>query len=349
MSAAFSIDTKPNFRGVALPYKPPIDKIAAMVLLQRHNGAPLETVEYHKANECPDALFAFWKKEGIYPIDLGQMKYHKAGVGSATEFVANDLSVPLTNGEKRVVSLINQNNGDGSLKRGAKFSVVQIVRDLYELTNDQDYHLNAIAAAADVVDAFIRVEDDERVRDEEGIVSGLAGLYEELLPCQYRPMTLGRYMRDLWILGEDPKTIRRKLNFWLEEYRKVRIEYERGREAFASMKTRQTFKVGTFDVLFLPTDDRFIANAAIMNRDYPIRIIRGSGGHTTISTMRLDMSAVATKLQEIEPGRWYHQTEMGTLINGGPQYVDTPPTALWANELVKLMRTYPPTQREAKK
>jgi len=330
-----------EFVGGVLPYKPPFDKIFALVLLNQKSQTPIEQVRYWIRNDCPPEQFAQWRDEKLYPIDIGDRKYHQAlfqgkPVGSASEFVVRHFGLELTDAGQRVLEMVNKNNKTGYLK-AYKFAVPHIMRELYELRDDEDFHIDVISNTTAVIDAFTEVENGTIAQSEEGLEEALPDLVAEFAPCQYQPFTLGRYMRDLWLLGNNPADIRDKLTFWTKNWSEVQQRLAAGREAFQKLSLREHDIAGTKAVI-ISSDDRFLAKAAIKSGKYGIRIIRTGAGHTVISTNGYDLQRVFDSLRGKEPGRWYYQPKMGALINGGPQYVGVEPTAIAPQELLKLLQ-----------
>ncbi len=334
-----------NFTGAAMPWKPPIDKILALCLLHNQSEQPLETLDYWKQNECPPEQFADWRDLKIYPIDIGDRKYHKAGVGSASEFIVKEFGLKLTDGFQSLVSMINENNKTGNLK-GRKFAVAHMLREMYELEDSQELHLEIIRKTMDVLEAHARVVNGELNQPEEGLSDALPDLVEQFAGCNNAALTLGRYLRDLWLLGEEPAEIRSRIDFWLNGWGEVQARLAKGVEAFNKLSPLDWSAAGTKGIA-LHTDDRFLAKAAIKSGRYGIRIIVSGTGHTVISTNGFDLSKLHAALEKLEPGRWYYQAKMGALINGGPQYVGVEPTGVGSQQLIGLLKMH--VQPKAKK
>lgn len=328
------------YKGVIMLNKPPIDKVGALWLLQRRAGHNLPIRAFWSNKFCSEEQMLRWDLDGILTIDVGDEKYHQTTAGSATEFVGSLVGVN-TVGERELVDLFNKNNKTGNL-RGMHMSVAWTMRELYELPGfDQ---VNIINCVVDVVDAFVRVLDGERARDASvPMPDNLAALAAELQKCNFAPMTPGRYLRDLWTLGAAPAEIQQKVQYWIDGWNQIRAEVERGRRAYADLdKEPITFKVGSFTAIKLLTGDRFLVKAVGHDRGIHIRIVQNPDtGLVVIMSQGAKLGALGSLLKRVEPGLWYHQ--MGgnnnqSLINGGPQYTETPPTNHTLDELCELVR-----------
>jgi len=329
------------FVGVVMPYKPPIDKIVALMILQGRNDLPIETITYWKRNECAPEDFARWRDEHLYPLDAGDRKYHTARVGSACEFVVKEFGIALgDDGIGKVVEMINHNNKWGSLKK-RPYAIAHMLREMYELSDVEAHHIEVISKTVEVVEAYVRVEDGEVHQSVEGLDEVLADLVEKFKGCDNAPLTLGRYLRDLWILGETPSDLRQKIAFWTDGADKLQKKYAEAKEAFEKLDLKShEFTAGGKRGVVIRTDDRFLAGAVIRSGRYAIRMIVGSAGNTVITTLGLDLSTMSKELAEKEPGRWYYQERQATLINGGPQYVGVRATSLSPVRLIGLLQKH---------
>lgn len=344
--ALVSPKSAPSFVGAVLPFKPQIDKVAALVFLVDSNKIDVSHVTYWKRDDCPPEQFAAWRDKGWHPIDIGDRKYHRAGVPSATEFVAKEFGIPLTSGRAKILELINENNKTGFLK-GMPFSVAHLMREFYELDEwNEDFHLEIITRAADVIQAFMVVENGEglgRSADDYASHDALDDIVRQFKVCNYQPFTLGRYARDLFTIGVDYEEIVGRIEFWTTNRNRVREAQKKGQELFQNLNPLDTFFVGSRNKkkgIVLRTDNRYIVRAAMKSEEYPIRIVVDSNGNTVISTTRISLAALAEELKSREPGLWYYQKETCALMNGGPQYKGMQPTKLRPSRLIALLQEF---------
>ncbi|MBI2625425.1 hypothetical protein HYW68_00030 [Candidatus Parcubacteria bacterium] len=349
------------YRGVVMLHKPPIDKIIALVLYERTLGMALGVAEFWRTVTCSPEQMLRWELGGLIPVDIGDEKYHRTRFGSASERAAAFIRRELSPGESRVVALANENNRTGSLK-GSPTSVAWSVRELYEFVGRD--HREIIRRAAEVIHAFIRVEDGDGKHDgsrtKEGLASAFPVLCEEVAKSNFAPFTAGRYLRDLWLLGYEPEE---SVRYWLHAWHLARAACEAGRKAYEEIK-RQTkpFEAGVFRGLAFSTrgisfaigqesvlGDRFIVKASGCDKDGagrpPLRVIKNPDGHGLIIGGRgVDFSALSAALEAGERERWFYDEGQGNLQNGGQQYTDVPPTRFSLEELVELLRKHPPVR-----
>ncbi len=329
-----------DFSGVILPRKSPFDKIAALAVLSRHNRRDIESLRYYTANECSEEQFKAWDAERVYPIDIGHRKYHKAGAKSATAWLASRYLLPLSRGEQELLRLVNENNRTGNLKQGGDMRIAFLIRELYELDESDEWALEVIIECQNVILSYLDVEDGMAVRSaDEPMDEALTHLAKKLAKDSEKPFSLGRYLRDLWLLGGSSEDIQRRVAFWRDNSQRLERERARAKGEFALME-RNEFGIGDMKCLVLRTSDHFLAKAAARSKQYWARIIIADDGHVAISTEGLDVRGLAAELTQMEPERWYANNEMGALINGGPQYTSVEPTKFGAGMLIKLMRKH---------
>lgn len=327
--------------GVAMPFKPRIDKIAAFELINALSGYQLERVDQWSSNTCSSEQLAEWEKQGIYPIDIADRKYRAIGMPSATEFVIQHFKLERTRGVTLLVGLVNKNNGDGSLKKG-QWRIAQLLQDFYELEENKHFHAEIISRAAHAVQCFIQVEDGKFHRSEEGFYEAFTDLVEKLHDVK-SPFSVGRYMHDMWLAGVEVEDIESNVRFWMNNQRRVDARKEAAQKKFAETHFGPNefwvqHKRGSAKGVVVFTDDRFFVQAVVRSGKYAYRVIKNSDGHMAIMSQRVDLSTLAAGLEHKEPGCWYYQPEMFTIINGGPQYTDTPATNIHTRMIVEMLK-----------
>lgn len=340
------INAETNFVGVALPRKPPIDKVVAATLVMYRNSKPLELIEFWNDNKVAPEQHALWRDAHIYTIDLGDRKYHQAGVKSSAEFVATHLGMldTLTPGFQKLLDMVNRNNATGYL-RGMKFSIAYIIREAYELKDDEAFHVELVSKAMNIAESYALVENGNVIQSVENLEEVFPDLVDKLRKSMDSPLTLGRYLRDLWALGEGANDIRAKIGFWLDQFAAVEKRAAEAEITLSNLKPKPWSVAGRAGIV-IRSDDHFLLKAATRNRQWGIRIVVTGPGHTTISANGLDLTRVAEVLQRLEPDRWYFQAQMGAIINGGPQYTGVLPTELSVTHLIQMLQAK--VQPEAK-
>lgn len=343
------ITAETEYEGVVLPNKPPIDKVVAATLVMFRNSKPLTSVTFWDDNQVPLEKFGEWRDAHQYPIDM--MKYHEVGVASATDYTAIHLGMVewtkgvgvtasnLTPGFEKLRLMINKNNKKGHL-RAMKFSVPYLIRETYELKGDDtDFHAELVSKAMDIVQSFATVENGAVVaRSIEELEAALPDLVSRLRPSMDQPLTIGRYLSDLWFLGTSPQEIREKVEFWLAQYDAVANRLAEAEKTLSKLQPKKWSAAGEAGIV-LRSDDHFLLKAATRSRQWGIRIVVTGPGHTTISTNQLDLSKMYEVLKRLEPDRWYYQPNMGALINGGPQYTAVEPTGYSTEHLIQMLQS----------
>lgn len=337
-----------NHKGVVMPFKPPIDKIAAAAIAQMHNPGPFRSVEYWMQNDVPESMYAHWAAEGILTIDLGQDKYHVAKVGSATELIVKRYGLRLTDGGRKVLELINNNNRTGNLK-GNYMAIAHILREMYELNDFEAHHLQVVTHVMYAVETFIRAFDKKERRPSDGMSPQLLQMQQNLKRCNDAPFTVGRLLRDMWDMGANEADIAHHVCFWIDGFAQLVQERKRGERDFEMLERKglDTFQAGKFLGIVLRTNDRFLVRAAAKAQEhgqekYGVRLIVNSDGHISVTTYGRNISAFAAQVKGLEPKEWYHQDKTGSIINGGPQYRGVQPTKLKPAQLVELLQKHPP-------
>jgi len=331
------------FGGAIVPFKSPIDKAAAYAVMSMSCADEPVWLHVCKTTNFPDEKIDEWEKKGVCCIDLGHRKYHNVTEGSATEWLVERYNLQRTAGIMKLVEVINKNNKTGYLK-SFRNAVPLIMRELYELEpNDADWwSVHVLAEAAKVVAAFVRFQNGEMVRQHAHLPAPIDQLVAQFGDAD-RPLTLGQYVNNLWALGETPDAILEKLEFWQTGMKRLADAKRAAKERLASAK------LNTFGVKFgekvlpgvlLERCGHFFNREVLHTRRFAIRIIVEDDGHAAISTNALDCGALHKYLERREPGRWHHNVQMGSLINGGPQYIETPPTQIPARVLVQFVQEY---------
>lgn len=332
-----------DFSGAMVPNKSPIDKAAALAAVQRSCSEILAWINVCKSTKFSDEQIKEWEDKGVCCIDLGDRKYNKDEIheGSATEWVINHYALPITPGLTKLVGVINRNNQTGYLK-SFRNAVPYIMRELYELerANADWWSVKVLKEAAEVVTAFVQVEDDEVVQRAD-LPAPVAELVAQLGDAN-KPLTLGQYASNLWSLGDDPLVIIEKLEFWEKGLKRLGKARQRAKAQVVQAIAKgqlPTFYAGRFPGVLLEKRDHFFTKEVLHAHKFAIRVIVEEDGHATISTNKLDCSALAKFLEKREPGRWHHNVQMGALINGGPQYTENPSTEIPSRVLVELVKS----------
>lgn len=341
-----------GFHGVVLPAKPPIDKIAAMVLVETTmpEDVVAKIITFWDSMECPEEMLAKWRSEGIYPIDLGSEKYNRSGsgVGSATEDAARRLGLEDKPEIRKVVGMMNKNNKTGYLK-GFGLSLAWLIRELYELWGYD--HSQIVRRMAHVIHMFLVADKAagwvEPLPDEgTQIAKDFPAIWERTQACSFAPFTIGRYLRDLVRSGQYTEgEIREWVGWWLRAWDSVEKAMLDAR-AEARVIPRTEFQARGLRGLAIETTSKFVVRE--VSRECQILVTRNpQTGLSVVLAKGFDLSALAAKMAQegMEPGLWYYKPEAGQLLNGSVQYTDHQPTRFGLVELVGLVRGYPPMRK----
>lgn len=329
-----------HFGGAIVPFKSPIDKAAAYAAMSMNCQDFPVWLHVCKTTTFSDEKIVEWEKKGICCIDLGSRKYH-GNSGSATEWLVNRYNLQRTTGVTKLIEVINKNNRTGYLK-SFRNAVPLIMRELYELEpNDADWwSVKVLSEAAKVVTAFVRVENGEGVLnpDSADLSIPLVGLIAKFLDPD-KPLTLGQYVKNLWTLGETSDAILEKIEFWQIGMRRL-AEAKRVAKTRVAKAKLNTFHASNLPGVLLVNCDHFFMKEVLHTKRFAIRIVVDENGHAAISTNKLDCSALYAFLEKRERGLWHFNQQMGALINGGPQYIETLPTTIPPDALVRLVQQF---------
>ncbi len=320
-------------------YKPKIDEIAAMTVRVKKNqstGGEF-AVEFHQSKYFTKDELLEANLDGIYTIDLGDDKYH-GKTGSSTEMVVNDRyggvdKAPVA--VQKLVGLANKNNQNGHLKAGQN-RIAQILRELYELEDGEDWHLEVVAASVHVVSTWIDAYHAKGIPVMDKAVQALA---EKFKANAEAPLSLGQYIRNMSLFGDSSEQILERLSFWEKGLARLAEARAGAKELYAQMK-HDTFSLYGLRGILLTgkAANYFVAGCAM--KDYRLLITRNACGNVTINARGFDLEHVYRSLALDEIGQWYLVPTGGqsVVMNGSRQYQMTPPTKKRMGEIIRLLR-----------
>lgn len=341
------------YKGLVMLWAAPIDKYCAAAVLERAievRGLPV--VQFWQDTKCSPEQMAEWEDAGHFPIDIGDEKYHTLdGVLSATRYVA-DMFGMTSPGIAEVVDLTVRNNtrGIGGFLRGGYRAIGMSVRELPEIEgyDPNEIHLRAVEVAHAFIDGIDGLLNPNRT--EEGLLSTLLDLvnetrYPDAKKLCKEPFTPGRYLWDLWRAGAPVEEIEEKVLWWIDGWKVVKKHMDAADAEFAAMdKEPLTFVVTgpkgkRVTCLKLSTSNRMLAKRAGHDDSFALRVVKDpETGQAVIASQRQQLGAITYYLNHIEPGLWYWAS--GAIINGGPQYKETPGTRYSLDELAEIVRTH---------
>lgn len=333
-----------TYRGAVLPCATPIDEGSALVFVERFQQEPITEIKFYGRPDCSPEQIKEWEEAGYIPIDIGP---EVGNMKSASEIVATERfgcnENDRTPGENRVLDLLARNNATGYLGR-FHMNMSELVRASYELSGRE--HIEVINRLKDVICAFIETEDKKadnapHGRSDSDLQQELPNLFEATRKCQCGPLTLGRYLRDLWRLERPVEEIREKVSFWLETWERLREETAKARREWPQVEKTEFIVSEGLTGVAIETASRLVSKVGattvgvLINRN-PVT------GQTVVKTKRLNLELLNRELNRLEPGRWYYHKNSGHLINGGPMHPEVEPTGLSIRQLVDLIKQFPP-------
>lgn len=340
-----------SYTSVVLIHHPGFDEITAKVLLERFLNTELEVHSFADSLIMTDAEIDTLETIGVFAIDLGANQYKKRSCRSATEVVAKEFGVELTEGETELVELAGQDNESGLLNKYVDaMSIPWTLRKVYEIDAYGANQEDVVARMSHVVHIWLRYKDRERdpLRDTADLFTEFPDLVEKFDRAkpngdhhgdhQFNHFTALRYMRDMWHLGIPSKEIRERVNYWIEAWQKVKDAIAEGERRFSSL-TPDNFSVGKLNGLVLESGDPFLNRAAACKCD--ILVAKNpETGHALIATHGLRVDRLAMALTRQEPEKWF--SVRGWVVNGGLRNRGIEPTALTTAGLVELVKKFPP-------
>lgn len=336
-----------SYTGVVLINHPGFDEIAAKVLLERFLNAELEVNSFADSLIMTDDEIDALETAGVFAIDLGAIQYKKRSCRSATEVVAKEFGIELTEGETELIELAGQDNESGLLNKYVDaMSIPWTLRKIYEVDAYGANQEDVVARMSHVIHIWLRYKDRERdpLRDTADLFMEFPDLVEKFNRAkpsgnhQFNHFTALRYMRDMWHLGIPSEEIRERVNYWIEAWQNVKDAIAEGERRFASL-TPDKFSVGQLNGIVLESGDPFLNRAAACKCD--ILVAKNpETGHALIATHGLNVGKLTTILTRQEPDKWFGIR--GWAVNGGLRNRGIEPTALTATELVELVKKFPP-------
>jgi len=333
-----------TYRGAVLPCATPIDEGSALVFAERFQQEPITEIKFYGRPDCSPEQIKEWEEAGYIPIDIGP---EVSNVKSASEAVAagrfgfnEDNRTP---GENRVLDLLARNNATGYLGH-FHMNMAELVRASYEFSGRE--HLEVINRLKDVICVFIDTEDRKADnapygRSDSDLQQELPDLLEATRKCQFGPLTLGRYLRDLWRFDRPVEEIREKVGFWLHTWERLREETDRARQEWPQVEKIEFTVSEIITGIAIETSSRLVSKVGAMT--VGVLINRNPvTGQTVVKTKRLNLETLSQELNRLEPGRWYYHKNSGHLINGGPMHPEVEPTGLAIRQLVDLVKQFPP-------
>lgn len=336
------------YTGVLVINHPGFDEIAAKVLLERFLNAELEVHSFANSLALPDIKINALETAGVFTIDLGANQYKKRSCRSATEVVAKEFGVDLTESETELVELAGRDNESGLLNKYVDaMSTPWILRKLYEIEAYGANQADVVARMGHVVHTWLNYKECklDPLRDTAGLFTEFPDLVARFNHAtkpsgnyQFHNFTTLRYMRDMWHLGIPTEEIRERVSYWIQAWQNIKDAIAEGERQFASLAP-ENFSIGRLSGVVLESGDPFLNRAALCKCD--ILVAKNpKTGHALIATHGLNLNKTVITLTRMEPGKWFGVR--GWAVNGGLRNHGIAPTEFTTAELVELVRKFPP-------
>lgn len=325
-----------HFGGIFLPNQPPIDKIAAVAVVDMYVQPGIQVVGFWKTNQDPsEAQMAEWEERRILPIDIGSGKYHSVGSGSALERIVELLRIETDKTLDRLITIINNNNRTGYLKGGGH-AISWILREAYKLGEDigevvdRSRHVVKLWLETSGVSCPCGAELDDRC----------GKLWDRV--CENRStFSLAEYLHNMKIAGVPASEIYERAIFFHAIEERARKEQRCAREMLSEPTNYRAFLLEQASCrgVSITTDNPYVAREVF--RVMPntcVVVCRSSKGNVDILTRGLDMESVAEALKRDEPDRWFYDIRIQGILNGTLSLSEVPATGKSVADIECLVR-----------
>lgn len=254
----------------------------------------------------------------------------------------------------------NRNNATGFLKEGGKYTLFYLVR---EMARSGASAQEVLAVGHIVINAyyFARRPDLNIVQIMRQLGRRLMGttvgreardipeiaeyLTEELAGGEPNPkflggrvpFSVGLLIQDLYRTGWSIDEICKWANWWLKQIAEMKAAMEICGVEWESSVCRQEFfadKKG----LVIYTDNQRMARWVFRKfGGVRVLVVRGSKGNVAILSRGVELDLVASVLTSREPDRWFFDSRIGAILNGGHMHGQTVATEIDTSEIVRLV------------
>ena len=336
------------FTEVVLPRWPSIDPIAAYAIFQRavqHRSLKINFINKDTALSNNDIKVLLQK--GILPIGVGKGRTYKDEedkndkLDSETAVLVRYLYQAVMIGRDNVldefVQMLGKDNllNKSRLSKSQPFSTGWIAHQAYRFGCD---HAEVVRRTAHVVQILLdaarekikRGRLDLSIRDGAHHTAAMALLPEGASRTHCGPLTVSRYIRDMFLLGYSDDAMIACVQWFIQIHDKAKM-----RQATADHMAR----TGSFDTfqlagkpkvgLWIESDDPYLMTA--LARLYDLVVMRSSKGNIIVMTNGFDLSCVAHELARKETC-WYYD-ELRNVLANGTESVHVSPTNLSQQEI----------------
>lgn len=342
------------FSKVLVSHRPTVDRIGAFDILQKTVGSPLTICFANQEIVLSDADLHDLVKAGTFSIGVGKGRTYRdreidgQKFGSETAVILYELrkmkQIPAVDPVlDEFARMMDVNNDKGNLVR-QPYSVPWIIRQGYRLsadsaeTNFSFDHVEVVRRARHVIGAFINASEMGGKRDKATLERAKNALAVKLLPqgnarTHYGPMTVSRYIRDMFILGFAEHETVEAAQWFVEVHDRAKVRREQAKELVDAQEQIgavkfETFPLGLHDELgtWADSDDPWLMEE--LAGRYHLVAMQSSKGNVIIMSKTFDLSAVGQILSGMEPGRWKYIPGQQNIVANGTEGVEVISTDL---------------------
>lgn len=341
------------FTTVLISKRPTIDRIAAFHMMEKALRRSLDIQFSDHTITLSDEELLFLAEKGTLTIGVGQGRTYRQRemsgkkYGSETAIIIYELSMLspsyiFYNDRvlKNFIQMMDRNNNDGYLRR-QPYSINWIVIQAYRLGHDSS-EKNFMFTDQDVVRLGVHVikvyleclslrEFDLSSREQVMQTPAMS-----LLPKKARghqgPMTVSRYIRDMFMLGESENEIYKRADWFIRVHDRANERQKRADRVAQSQEFSQ-FIIGSSGniCVWIESDDPYLLWS--LAKHYDLVVLRSSNGNIIMASRLYDLSMVANTFMSAEPGLWYHEPDNLTILANGTESVEAQPTNFSRQEI----------------
>lgn len=322
-----------------LPNRPTLDRIGAYYLVEKVEGRPLKIEFVNQTVLLSDDELSAWSDRGVFPIGVGygetyrDRKIDGHSFGSETAMMLYELrSEGMIRQNDYVLDhfakMMDQDNSNGYLRR-QPYSGCWIVQQAYRVAPDLGQE--TVHRGAHLVSMYLEAlragglshNMPEHIKNSSAM---------QLLPKgparnHQGPMTISRYIRDMYVRGAGEDEILERVGWFVCIH-----DHAKMFQASAD-KIAETARFATFPLIGYPkvgtwtdSDDPYLLAALARRRD--LVVMRSSKGNIIMMSRTYDLSRVAHELIQKEPGLWHYEPKPRNILANGTESVQIEPTKL---------------------
>ncbi|MDP3769860.1 MAG: hypothetical protein Q8R40_02905 [bacterium] len=338
-----------------MPNRSTIDRIAAREILERVVGRPLTTRFMNQEIMLSDADLKALADAGTFSIGVGKSRTYRdreingRKFGSETAIMIYELRqsnlIPATDPVlDEFAKMMDRNNKDGYLVHQPN-SVNWDIRQGYRLSVDPTEigftfdHEEVVRRAGRVIRAFINASEMAGKRDKETLERAKNALALKLLPegnarIHCGPMTVSRYIRDMFVLGFTEHEMLDNARWFVDIHNRAKARQQLAKQLVDAQEREGAIKFDTFPLGLhdergtqVDSDDPYLTEE-LVGRRHLVAIQSSKGNVIIMSKKTFDLSGVGKALSDAEPGKWMYLPGSQNIVANGTEGVEVTPTGL---------------------